>query len=67
MKTKLESVLDILRASRTERQSNAEAKRVVASAKALGLSTEEIVSLMGWLDYCREGGEPWNKSINRVW
>lgn len=49
------------------REFSAKTKRIVRSAKLLGLSADEILSLMQWMDYANEHGEPYNKNIQRVW
>lgn len=66
MKTKFEAIKALMREARSERSSNAAAKRAVKAAEIIGLERWEIVELMGWLDYCDSAGNPY-RDIERIW
>jgi len=67
-----EAVIELIWEARADRSSNASAKRTVKALKALSLSSEDIVSVMTYLDYCKGNGEPYLKPdhpryIQRCW
>lgn len=67
MKTKLEAIISLMKEAQNERGSNSAAKRAVRAAKILGLDQEEIIQLMGWLDYCGADGVPFHSDVERSW
>jgi len=57
-----------MRAARSERTSNAEARQIKAACTALGIEGLELVEIFGWLDYCRDDGTPFRPDhIKRIW
>ena len=64
---KAEAVIQIIREARTDRGTNAAAKRVAKALKTLGLDDKELIHVLCYLDYCNEDGTPYNKDIKRIW
>jgi hypothetical protein len=67
MKTKVDAICDLMREARAERGSTTAARRAVSACKVLGLNDDDTRRVMTFLDYCGETGEPYSKSIERVW
>lgn len=64
---KREAIRNLLSAAQSERTSNAEAQRVVKACKALGLNTEELSYVLGYLDITMADGTPYSSKIKRTW
>lgn len=67
MKTKADFVLDLIKEARTDRGTNAAAKRTVKACRSLGLDDAEVIRVMSYMDYCDSFGKPYGNLIKRCW
>jgi hypothetical protein len=65
--TRIEAVMTLMQAARSDRTSNPEAGRIKRACDALGFDDEERVKMFGWLDYCQPDGTPFRTDIKRIW
>ena len=66
--TKSGAIDALIRASRSDRRSDAEARRILRACLALGITdSAERIRVFYLLDYCDETGGQYGDRIKRIW